>query len=239
MVTLAFAQAGAVLVHKDPHHWTHGEEGLSADYHKLPDAFVGVFNTKYLYWLALALPRRRLLRRALGGRVVARPRLAGDPRERAARRGARAAAARVQADGVRPRVVPRDARRRRLPAAHQQLGPDGDRAELHAVAAAHGRDRRRRARAGAPCSAASSTRTSTTGSARSAARATVQDLPNVLRTPLEQPLFLLGDDLHPDRLLPARRDRRARGARPAGAACAGSRRRSARAARSAARPRRR
>ena len=24
MVTLAFAQAGAVLVHKDPHHWTHG-----------------------------------------------------------------------------------------------------------------------------------------------------------------------------------------------------------------------
>ncbi len=53
MVTLAFAQAGAVLVHKDPHHWTHGEEGLSVDYHKLPDAFVGIFNTKYLYWLAL------------------------------------------------------------------------------------------------------------------------------------------------------------------------------------------
>jgi branched-chain amino acid transport system permease protein len=54
MVTLAFAQAGSVLVHKDPHHWTHGEEGLSPDYHKLPDAFVGVFNTKNLYWLALA-----------------------------------------------------------------------------------------------------------------------------------------------------------------------------------------
>ena len=54
MVTLAFAQAGSVLVHKDPHHWTHGEEGLSPDYHRLPSAFVGVFNTKYLYWLALA-----------------------------------------------------------------------------------------------------------------------------------------------------------------------------------------
>jgi branched-chain amino acid transport system permease protein len=54
MVTLAFAQAGSVLVHKDPHHWTHGEEGLSPDYHELPSAFVGVFNTKYLYWLALA-----------------------------------------------------------------------------------------------------------------------------------------------------------------------------------------
>jgi branched-chain amino acid transport system permease protein len=54
MVTLAFAQAGSVLVHKDPHHWTHGEEGLGADYHKLPAAFVGIFNTKHLYWLALA-----------------------------------------------------------------------------------------------------------------------------------------------------------------------------------------
>jgi branched-chain amino acid transport system permease protein len=53
MVTLAFAQAGAVLVHKDPHHWTHGEEGLGVDYQKLPDAFVGILNTKNLYWLAL------------------------------------------------------------------------------------------------------------------------------------------------------------------------------------------
>ena len=54
MVTLAFAQAGAVLALKDPHHWTHGEEGLGADYTKLPQAFVGIFNTKNLYWLALA-----------------------------------------------------------------------------------------------------------------------------------------------------------------------------------------
>jgi len=53
MVTLAFAQAGAVLVHKDPRHWTHGEEGLGVDYRKLPDVFVGIVNTKYLYWLAL------------------------------------------------------------------------------------------------------------------------------------------------------------------------------------------
>ena len=53
MVTLAFAQAGAVLIRKDPHHWTHGEEGLGTDYHKLPAAFVGIFNTKNLYWLAL------------------------------------------------------------------------------------------------------------------------------------------------------------------------------------------
>jgi branched-chain amino acid transport system permease protein len=54
MVTLAFAQAGAVLVLKDPQHWTHGEEGLGADYTKLPHALVGIVNTKNLYWLALA-----------------------------------------------------------------------------------------------------------------------------------------------------------------------------------------
>jgi branched-chain amino acid transport system permease protein len=54
MVTLAFAQAGAVLALKDPHHWTHGEEGLGADYTKLPHALVGILNTKNLYWLALA-----------------------------------------------------------------------------------------------------------------------------------------------------------------------------------------
>jgi branched-chain amino acid transport system permease protein len=53
MVTLAFAQAGAVLVTNNPHKLTHGEEGLGVDYHKLPDAFVGIFNTKNLYWLAL------------------------------------------------------------------------------------------------------------------------------------------------------------------------------------------
>ena len=67
----------------------------------------------------------------------------------------------------------------------------------------------------------------------------VQDLPKVLRTPLEQPLFLLGIDLHPDRLLPAGRDRRARVARQARRPAAGSKRRSVRAAPSAGRPRRR
>jgi branched-chain amino acid transport system permease protein len=53
MVTLAFAQAGSVLVHKNPDRLTGGEEGLQVDYEALPDAFVGVFNTKNLYWLAL------------------------------------------------------------------------------------------------------------------------------------------------------------------------------------------
>jgi branched-chain amino acid transport system permease protein len=53
MVTLAFAQAGSILVYKNPHGWTGGEEGLGADYTKLPAGLVGIFNTKHLYWVAL------------------------------------------------------------------------------------------------------------------------------------------------------------------------------------------
>jgi branched-chain amino acid transport system permease protein len=54
MVTLAFAQAGAVLVFKNPYRWTGGEDGFGVDYTKLPSGFVGILNTKNLYWLALA-----------------------------------------------------------------------------------------------------------------------------------------------------------------------------------------
>jgi branched-chain amino acid transport system permease protein len=53
MVTLAFAQAGSILVGKNPDGLTGGEEGLGLDYHKLPEWTVGVLNTKNLYWLAL------------------------------------------------------------------------------------------------------------------------------------------------------------------------------------------
>jgi branched-chain amino acid transport system permease protein len=53
MVTLAFAQAGQVLVQKNPYGWTGGEEGIGLNYDHVPDAFVGVLNTKNLYWLAL------------------------------------------------------------------------------------------------------------------------------------------------------------------------------------------
>ena len=54
MVTLAFAQAGSVLAFKNPFGWTGGEDGLGADYTKLPAWTVGILNTKHLYWLALA-----------------------------------------------------------------------------------------------------------------------------------------------------------------------------------------
>ncbi len=53
MVTLAFAQAGSILVGKNPDGLTGGEEGLGLDFHKLPEWMVGVLNTKNLYWLAL------------------------------------------------------------------------------------------------------------------------------------------------------------------------------------------
>ena len=86
----------------------------------------------------------RLRRRALGDQLVAGPRVAGDPRERAAHPGARPADVRLQADVVRARVVPRDAGRDRLPRADQRREPVGDDARLHARAARDGRDRRHR-----------------------------------------------------------------------------------------------
>jgi len=54
MVTLAFAQVGALLVARDFGGLTGGEEGLPLATEGLPGAFVGVANTVNLYWLALA-----------------------------------------------------------------------------------------------------------------------------------------------------------------------------------------
>ncbi|WP_018787663.1 branched-chain amino acid ABC transporter permease [Micromonospora sp. CNB394] len=54
MVTLAFAQVGAILVARDFGGLTGGEEGLPLDVSGLPPALVGVTNTVNLYWLALA-----------------------------------------------------------------------------------------------------------------------------------------------------------------------------------------
>ncbi|MFD1211026.1 branched-chain amino acid ABC transporter permease [Arthrobacter sp. GCM10027362] len=54
MVTLAFAQAGSVLVRRNPGGTTGGEEGLALETANLPAFLVGVANTRNLYWLALA-----------------------------------------------------------------------------------------------------------------------------------------------------------------------------------------
>jgi branched-chain amino acid transport system permease protein len=55
MVTLAFAQAGNVLARRNPHQLTGGEEGLRLETDRLPRQFVGVVNTRYLFWLALVI----------------------------------------------------------------------------------------------------------------------------------------------------------------------------------------
>jgi branched-chain amino acid transport system permease protein len=54
MVTLAFAQAGNVLVRRNPA-ITGGEEGLRLATDNVPDVLIGVLNTRNLYWVALAL----------------------------------------------------------------------------------------------------------------------------------------------------------------------------------------
>ena len=53
MVTLAFAQAGSVLVRKNPGQLTGGDEGLALDTTHVPDFLVGVLQTRNLYWLCL------------------------------------------------------------------------------------------------------------------------------------------------------------------------------------------
>ncbi|HYW53627.1 MAG TPA: branched-chain amino acid ABC transporter permease [Dongiaceae bacterium] len=55
MVTLAFAQAGSILVLQNPFGLTGGEEGLALGGDVLPAGLVGVANTRNVYWIALAL----------------------------------------------------------------------------------------------------------------------------------------------------------------------------------------
>lgn len=53
MVTLAFAEAFALLVLTDPLRFLGGEEGLTLASDSVPDIFRGVVNLRYIYWLAL------------------------------------------------------------------------------------------------------------------------------------------------------------------------------------------
>ncbi|MET7639496.1 branched-chain amino acid ABC transporter permease [Streptomyces sp. NPDC005438] len=54
MVTLAFAQAGAIWIGRNPGGLTGGEEGLPLYTEGVPELFLGVRNTVHVYWLALA-----------------------------------------------------------------------------------------------------------------------------------------------------------------------------------------
>jgi branched-chain amino acid transport system permease protein len=55
MVTLAFAEAGSILVLQDPFGLTGGEEGLALGGSVLPAGLIGVANTAHLYWIAAGL----------------------------------------------------------------------------------------------------------------------------------------------------------------------------------------
>lgn len=55
MVTLAFGQAGHVVISRDFGGYTNGENGLPVDADGLPGFFIGVVNTKFLYLLALGI----------------------------------------------------------------------------------------------------------------------------------------------------------------------------------------
>ena len=55
MVTLAFAQAGNVLVRRNTGGVTGGEEGVALRTDNVPDALVGVVNTRNMFWVALAV----------------------------------------------------------------------------------------------------------------------------------------------------------------------------------------
>lgn len=53
MVTLAFGEAGHVIVNRNFFGLTGGEYGISLNADKVPQFWIGVVNTKYLYWTAL------------------------------------------------------------------------------------------------------------------------------------------------------------------------------------------
>lgn len=53
MVTLAFAQAGSIIILRNPGDLTGGEEGLVLNRAAIPSILIGVQNASYRYWLAL------------------------------------------------------------------------------------------------------------------------------------------------------------------------------------------
>lgn len=53
MVTLAFAQAGSIIILRNPNNLTGGEEGLVLNREAIPSLLIGVQNAPYRYWLAL------------------------------------------------------------------------------------------------------------------------------------------------------------------------------------------
>jgi branched-chain amino acid transport system permease protein len=55
MVTLAFGEAGHVIINRNVGGWTNAENGLPLNAERIPSIFVGVSNTHYIYWLAIGI----------------------------------------------------------------------------------------------------------------------------------------------------------------------------------------
>ncbi len=55
MVTLAFGELGHVVIARNFGGLTNGENGLTLDANRIPQVFIGVINTKFLYWMALGV----------------------------------------------------------------------------------------------------------------------------------------------------------------------------------------
>lgn len=55
MVTLAFGELGHVVIARNFGGLTNGENGLTLDANRIPQFFIGVINTKFLYWMALGV----------------------------------------------------------------------------------------------------------------------------------------------------------------------------------------
>lgn len=55
MVTLAFGEAGHVLINRNIGGFTNGENGVPLNADGIPSIFVGVANTHYIFWLAIAI----------------------------------------------------------------------------------------------------------------------------------------------------------------------------------------
>lgn len=191
MVTLAFAQAGSLVVYRNFGGQTGGEEGLGLTSAKLPTSLVGVSQTANLYWLALSVAALIYLTVAW----VARSR-AGTMMN-----AVRENELRVDVLGVRPYVV-------RLIAfvvagalatvvgmayllvqggASPQITTSGFTLSLLVMVVLGGAGARWGAMAGGVLYTLLDQRLGVLASS-----ATVSSLPELIRIPLSQPLFLLG-----------------------------------------------
>lgn len=139
MVTLAFAQAGAIWIERNPGGLTGGEEGLPLHTAGVPDVFLGVTNTVNVYWLALAylVVVAAVVWTATAssdGKVWQGVR---DNEQRIAVLGRDPI--RYKLGGLRPRLRARAARRHRAPAGHRRRDPALQHSRVHAHAAGDGR----------------------------------------------------------------------------------------------------